>query len=117
MKTILLISVLILFGFNSFSQNLKALDDKYGFRDAKYEMPLSSFKNLIFVSRDDNIYEETYKATNIDLTIGDYRLEGIEYTFYKKKLVNISITISNSSYHQEGILKVLEAAYGEGVLT
>lgn len=115
MKTVLLTTVFILLCMAAFGQNLKALDDKYGFREAKFEMPVSSFKNLEFSSRDDNIYETTYRVKNADLTIGDYKLEEIEYTFYKNKLMNISITINNNLYNQEGILKVLEVAYGKGV--
>lgn len=115
MKKTLLAILFIMINLAGFGQNLKALDDKYGFREAMFEMPVSSFKNLEFSSRDDNIYETTYKVKNADLTIGDYKFEEIKYKFYKNKLMNISITINDDLYNREGILNVLEVAYGKGV--
>ena len=117
MKTILLISVIILFSLTTIGQNLKALDDKYGFREAKLEMPISSFKNLELAigSLEDYPNEKSYKVLNCDLHIGEYDLDGIDYWFYKGQLSSIQITISKGYSNQDGVLKVLEAAYGKGV--
>lgn len=117
MKAILLTSVFILFCLTRIGQNLKALDDKYGFREAKLGMPFSSFKNLELKSGDmDNFpNQKLYKVTNVDLHIGDYDLDGIDYWFYKDQLCTIEIAVSKDYSNQQGVLKVLETAYGKGI--
>ncbi|MCJ7448229.1 MAG: hypothetical protein MUO72_11080 [Bacteroidales bacterium] len=114
MKAIILTSVFILFCVTGFSQNLRALEDKYGFRGAKLEMPISSFRNLELKRSIDVLDEKTYRVTDADLFMGDYKLKEIEYTFYRGKLMTICITVSNY-VDQQGVLKVLEAAYGTSI--
>jgi len=116
MKTLLLTTLFVLFCFKGFSQDLKALDTKYGFKEAKLEMPVTSFKNLV----PQGSVEETlpncklYEVKNVDLHIGSYSLDDIVYWFYKEKLMTIEITVSGGYSNQQGVLKVLQAAYGKG---
>jgi hypothetical protein len=119
MRTILFASLFILSRLISNGQDLKALDDKNGFREAKFGMFQGSFKNLIFVSRDIRegfTYEEKYKMNNDDLHIGDFILDAIYYNFYKGQLISIIIEVNNDYSNQIGVLKVLEAAYGKGLV-
>jgi hypothetical protein len=119
MRINLFVMVFILLNLTGFGQNLKALDDKNGFREARFGMSQGSFKNLIFVSRNIQegfIYEEKYKMNNDDLHIGDFNLDAIHYNFYKGQLISIIIEVNNDYSNQIGVLKVLEAAYGKGLV-
>ena len=131
MKTVLLISIFILSYLFSFGQNLKALDDKNGFREAKFGMAPSSFKNLEIVKatpivglsgeKKDINYHKLYPVKGeyydkeVDLHIGKFPLDYVEYHFYKDKLVTIEIKVSEGLTNQNGVLEVLETAYGKGV--
>lgn len=88
-------------------QNLKALDEKYGFREAKFEMPLDSFKNFV------DLAEGFYKSTNEDLKLGEYTLDKVTYRFYKGQLSGIIIETKGYT-NSVGFLKILQEAYGKG---
>ncbi len=75
MRTILLTSVLVLYCLTCIGQNLKALDEKYGFREAIFEMPFASFKNLTAVE------ENFFFSPSEDLTLGEYKLKSVLYQF------------------------------------
>ena len=99
--------ILVAMSLAAVGQNLKALDEKYGFRGAKFEMPFDSLKNLVEVEKG------FYKSTDEDLNIGAYVLDEVIYHFYKNQLSTIIIYtkgISNSI----GFLKILQEAYGSG---
>lgn len=117
MKAIALTLVFFLFRLTCIGQDLKALDEKYGFRDAKLEMPPSAFKNIVLGKGilDDFPNQKFYKVNDVDLHIGQYDLDGIDYWFYKGQLSTIQISVSRGYSNQQGVLKVLEAAYGKGV--
>jgi hypothetical protein len=106
-KLLFLMSMMLVLTLTSFSQNLKSLDEKYGFREAKFEMPYDSFKNLTEV--------ETgwYKSTDENLKLGDYILDAVVYNFYKGQLAAIAIQTKGYS-NSRGVLKILQAAYGKG---
>ena len=133
MKTALFVSLFLLNNLFSFGQNLKALDDKNGFREAKFGVSPSSFKNLEQVKTTPIIGLDPEKSKNVDRTklypvkgeyydkdvdlhIGDFPLDYVEYYFYKNILVSIEIKVSNGFTNQNGVLNVLETAYGKGVL-
>jgi hypothetical protein len=113
-------------------QNLKALDEKNGFREAKFGMSPSSFKKLEPVkmitlkglgyleskgtTSHSISFEREYYDKDVDLHIGDFPLDYVEYYFYKNILVSIEIKVSNGFTNQNGVLNVLETAYGKGVL-
>jgi hypothetical protein len=107
MKTILLSTVLMLFTTASFCQTLNALDEKYGFREAIFEMPKASFKNLVEVEKG------FYTSTSENLTLGEYQIDKIVYKFYKDQLSLIMIKTKGYT-NSTGILKILQTAYGKG---
>jgi hypothetical protein len=116
-KPLLLFLSLFIIPTSIFSQSLKALDTKFGFRDAKLEAPISAFKNI---RKAPTVVEgipntEQYFVSNQDLKIGDFKIDAIDYWFYKGQLSSIEITVSEGYSNQLGVLKVLEAAYGKGV--
>jgi hypothetical protein len=112
MKKLLTIIGLLLITIISYSQSVTKLDEKYGFRDAKFEMPLNSFKNL--EKFDDEFNGYTLNSSNLKL--GEYTLKDISYYFYDNKLYNIVITVETGYSNQHGILDILEKAYGKGIL-
>jgi len=132
MKTALFVSLFLLNNLFSFGQNLKALDDKNGFREAKFGVSPSSFKNLEQVKTTPIIGLDPEKSKNVDRTklypvkgeyydkdvdlhIGNFPLDYVVYHFYKDKLVSIGIKVSQGLTNQDGVLDVLETAYGKGV--
>jgi hypothetical protein len=111
-KLLFTLLILITTTLLCFSQTIKSLDDKYGFRDAKFEMLLNSFKNL--EKFDDEFNGYTLNSANLKL--GEYELKDISYYFYDNKLYNIVITVEMGYLNQHGILDILEKAYGKGIL-
>ncbi|MEI6050819.1 MAG: hypothetical protein WCS03_18160 [Bacteroidota bacterium] len=91
-------------------QNLKALDEKYGFREAKFEMPFDSFKNLVKNEKD---FKDFYKSTNEDLNLGEYVLDRVYYGFYKGQLATIIIKTKGYT-NSRGVLSIFQQAYGKG---
>ena len=135
MRTILFASIFILSRLISNGQNIKALDDKNGFREAKFGMSPSSFKKLESVKNVPlkGIDEAGYKSVpsnhvshvsyeiefydkDVDLHIGNYSLDKVGYWFYKNKLVTIEIYLGESRKDLYGILEILETADGKAVL-
>lgn len=112
MKNLIITLFLFLTPTILIGQSLKALDDKYGFREAEFETPLSSFKNL------KKVYEEPsglihYNSTNENLNLGNYVLDEIRYVFYKEQLAAVAINTKGES-NSRGVLKILQDAYGNG---
>ena len=118
MKTILLLTIFILFGFTSFAQDLKALDNKYGFQEAKFEMPPSSLENLIPINALGDGFPDLkfYYKTNLgESTIGSSYIKRIWYQFYQDQLYEIKVDPDAHSDPNE-ILGILETAYGKSRL-
>jgi hypothetical protein len=106
-KVAMILSILTLFIANSFAQDEKALDEKYGFRTAKFESLKSTFKNLVVVE------PGWYKSTTENLTLGNYKLKRVAYNFYKNQLSCIVVEI-DGLVNSRGILGILQSAYGKG---
>lgn len=87
-----------------FSQSIRQLDDQYGFRDVKFETPLSSFNGLTEVRKD------CYKLKNENLKLGKYELNEVVYRFYKGLLSNIILKVDANN--NIGIRLLLINAYG-----
>jgi hypothetical protein len=109
MKTVLFILAFILINLMGIGQSVSNMDKQYGFRDAKFEMPLSSFKSLFEIVPNSNIYESLTE----NLKMGEYNLYSVNYNFYKSQLSSINIVIKGKS-DREGVLKMLQIAYGQG---
>lgn len=107
MKNLIIILLLVFVPIVLFGQNLKALDEKYGFREMKFEMPLSSLKNHVEVEKG------FYKSTTENLKLGDYKLSEVVYSFYKGQLYVIMIETKGFE-NSSGVLKILQQAYGNG---
>ena len=107
MKKLLTVLIAVCLTFTLFAQNSKALDEKYGFREAKFETSFYLFKNL------QEVEKSYYKSTTEDLKLGRYALDEIYYGFYKNQLSTIFIK-TKGYINSKGILSILQQAYGQG---
>jgi hypothetical protein len=118
MKQLLLILILFLTAQGGQAQvpepeiGMQNLDAKYGFRDAKFEMPISSMKGAVQygVLTHGNRY---YRRPTDVKKIGRYALSDITYTFYKGRLSSITITTKGYT-NSQGVLEALQNLYGAG---
>ncbi len=118
MKASLFVSIFTLVCVNSCSQEYKALDDKFGFRDIKLESLMTSFKDCTRMFLGEDLSKELpnyvgIKPKNPDLHLGEFSLESIKYWFYKSQLMDINIEVNHNNSDVDGILKALEIAYGK----
>ena len=92
---------------STFGQNIKALDDQYGFREGIFEKPKESIYSIVE-------FEKGTFATPLEiLSYGEYRLRDVIYRFYKGQLTYIRIR-TVGSVNSQGVLKLLQAEYGQG---
>ncbi len=113
MKKILLILIVLIAPFRLLTaQNLKALDEKNGFRDYKFGDSLSKFANLNLIEATKDSLTGYYIKTDDKLTIGENAVE-IIYAFYRGQLY--SVIIKTKGYiNSRGLLKTIEELYGKG---
>jgi hypothetical protein len=90
---------------------LEALSEKYGFRDAHFEAPLSSFKDMVLL--DPRKSSKVYYRRSDSRKIGGAEVKGIYYTFYKGRLSSVSI-ITKGIEDSRALLAALQAQYGPG---
>ena len=110
MKKLLLAFLILICAISLNAQTIKQLDEKYGFRNAKFEMELNSFKNL--VEYEPNWFHclvEDSILTKVDSK--DVILKSVSYRFYKNKLSNIVIRTSGL-HNSYGLLHIIILAYG-----
>ena len=85
-------NAIVLFLFFIFPSSLFAqakyfvLDQKYGFRDTRFEMPISALKGLVMLLPEESKYVKTYIRPNDKLLVGNAQLNKIVYQFYKGQL-------------------------------
>jgi len=115
MKTIKVLLVLILaFASGSIkAQDLKALDDKYGFRDMKFGTDISEYQTMSLVESSKDSLTKYYIKTDEKLNIGKFDLKSINYGFYKGKLFFVYIK-TKGYINSRGVLATLEELYGKG---
>jgi hypothetical protein len=95
-------------------QNLKKLDDKYGFRDAIFETPITAFNDMVEMSDSSTIgMGRAYSRTSDDLKIGNAELESITYIFYDGKLSTILIKTKGYS-NTKAMYETFAQQYGRG---
>lgn len=108
----LIIAILITLSLNAASQNLKALDEKMGFREMKFGDSISKFDDLVGVEYSNDSSSIYYIRTNDKLTIGSTEVS-LTYGFYKNKFYSVFIKTKGYS-NSKSILKTLIEMYGKG---
>ncbi len=88
------------------------LDQKYGFRDTTFGMPLSSqqFQGA-------TVFEESHgmkfvRRPEDKLKIGEADLKSITYIFYKDRLMRVNVTVAGGAENTAKAFGILESAYG-----
>lgn len=103
----------LLFSIMSFSQNVKDLDTKNGFRNDIFGTPVESYNTLVVLEKSKDGYSVFYKKSDEILTLGNIEISDVYYSFYKGKLESISFS-SKGYINSKGILDILKANYGVG---
>jgi hypothetical protein len=118
MRIILLVLVLLYSSYQCVGQSkktvYKALDEKNGFKNARFGMNstqvLGFFKDLFFQEYYNN---EKYYVTHSDkMKIGRAAIKKVIYKFYKDRLFSIEIVLYYGN--GDGVIPVLESVYGKG---
>lgn len=87
------------------------LDERYGFRDLKFEQPLKTCAGMVVIEDDGDMKFCT--RTNDLLQMAGAKLKSIEYSFYRDQLAGVTV-IAATEFDGEMLLKSLEADYGPG---
>lgn len=90
---------------------LAALDEKRGFRDAKFGMTVKQFRGLSKPKREAGL--AVYTRSTDSLTIGSGKLFLIRYGFKDGRLVAVFLDAYGDE-NSNAVLNALQAAYGPG---
>lgn len=93
------------------SDNLRQLDDTYGFRDVKFETSVSALRNLVLVDATSNT--KIYRRTTDSYQVGQAQAASILYYFYKGKLITVRLTTQGDT-NSRGMLEAFTELYGPG---
>ncbi|MBC6992403.1 MULTISPECIES: hypothetical protein [Hymenobacter] len=93
--------------------SVQALDRKNGFGDATFGADISTFRNLRPESADAESETQYYSRTTDNLRIGNLKLTGISYGFYKNKLCYIQLRAMGDE-NCKAIHDLLTSQYGPG---
>ncbi len=110
-KYIIILFVIFHFSFIK-GQNLKALDDKDGFRDYKFGDTITKFTNLKLTEKSKDGKTAYYNKTDDKLKIGESDVT-IDYVFYEGHFYEVFMETKGLS-NSKGVLKVLNELYGNG---
>lgn len=91
--------------------SLKALEEKYGFRDARLEADTTALPGRELVDVGKNVLEYVRPADARN--VGEAQLETIRYVFYKGRLESIVLT-TEGARNSQALLATLRAQYGPG---
>jgi len=111
MKNITLFFTFFLLSTIVIGQNIKALDEKNGFREYNFGVDTNAIPNLMFIGESGG--ERSYKKTDEKMSIGDAEIESIQYIFYKNQLSSVYISTNNLT-NSRAVLRVLRELYGNG---
>lgn len=93
--------------------NDNPIDQKYGFRDYKFETDISQFPNIILAGAIKDSLVKYYIDPSEKLTVGQYELEEIIYGFYRGSFFSVQYTTKGYS-NSRGLLSALNQLYGPG---
>jgi len=91
--------------------DLHQLDHTYGFRDVKFEMPISAFRNLVLV--DATGRTKIYRRTTDSYQVGQAQVASILYYFYKGNLITVRLTTQGAT-NSQAMLEAFGELYSPG---
>ncbi|RZK32321.1 MAG: hypothetical protein EOO61_17025 [Hymenobacter sp.] len=111
-RIISVLAILVLFSTALYAQSkCFELDQKYGFRDVRFEMPINAFNGLV-APIEEGKDVKIYIRPNDKLSVGNAQLNKIVYQFYKGKLHIVALYCDERN--AGALLYSLEQAYGSG---
>jgi hypothetical protein len=110
-KAILLLFVFVFFS-SARGQNIDALDMQYGIFGVSLESSLDSLSGKLFKGK--RMKKDIYVLEKQSLALGQAKLSGVQYLFYKNKLHSIVLQAGNAK-ESENLLAFLEFFYGPGL--
>jgi len=113
MKRLTLFFTISLMSALVYGQNLKALDEKNGFREYKFGIDTSAIPNLKLTETDNTGLTRFYEKTDEKLSIGDAEIESIAYGFYKGQFYSVLIKTKGYS-NSKALLEMMRELYGKG---
>jgi hypothetical protein len=125
MRTLLIAIVSFMLSVYSLSaQNIGVLDEKYAFRDLKFESTISENSSFILLKTDENNKDIQIYRRNVDknVEIGSAKIKTIDYHFYKGKfyMVVLETEKGKNDYGEKNadlLIRSLIANYGQATAT
>lgn len=119
MKNLFSVATLLLAAHLSFGQAARpgtisypALDEKYGFRDVRFETDTTQIKDLKAIERKGN--RTVFVRPTDSNKVGDAKVARITYGFYKGQLADVILTTKGIE-SSRALLAALEGQYGSGI--
>jgi hypothetical protein len=91
--------------------SVRRLDERNGFRSARFGTPVAGFGNLKLVGTRNGF--ECFEQAEDDLTLGEVTLSQIHYCFYRDRLATVVLSAQGVAATQE-LLRSLRLSYGQG---
>jgi hypothetical protein len=93
--------------------DVKALDAENGFRDARFGASLDALDGLELLTESGAAGTQLYIRPTESLEMGDARLDGVTYGFYRERLYFVAIFTSGRR-NSEAVLARFQETYGPG---
>lgn len=98
-----LIGLIFFISTNLQSQNIYKLDQIYGFKDFKFDTPISAYKSFKlrkgYSKSNDGLDYYKISGEDYSLTLGETKIDNIELHEYKDKIVRIDLMINDRIYN------------------
>jgi hypothetical protein len=93
--------------------DLQALDAENGFRDARFGAKRDALLGMQLLSESGAAGTQLYVRPAESLALGDARLDGVTYGFYRDQLYYVAI-FTSGAHNTQSVLESFKAAYGPG---
>ena len=107
-KVIIGISIFI-FNFHAFANGFESS----GFRDMKWEEPISKYKDVMQLTSEENKLRKFYTKNNDEMSYGNIKLSSISYIFYRGKFSSVIFQTNKSTLYSKQLFNMFEKAFGK----
>ncbi|GAB3223262.1 hypothetical protein GCM10027346_02100 [Hymenobacter seoulensis] len=108
----LLLQTCLLASAQTATPDIATLDERYGFRGARFESTVNKYKDLVLAENGGDT--KFYRRTSDVKTLGEGELSSIRYGFYRGRLA-VVILETKGSRNSHHVLEAIRGAYGPGV--
>lgn len=92
--------------------SLQTLDETYGFQGARFETPVSSYKDMVLAEKAGKT--QYYRRTGEQKKLGNGEVADITYGFYQGKLAVVMLK-THGQINSQSVLEALQGQAGPGV--